>query len=104
MKAYEISKIQKLKFDKDDIYIKVSWCNTKHKYKPRRTSDIKKLIRINTDNPRRMNKWMVTYNDSWIELTQLTVSGKKWGKFYRNVIWKALSKQKYNIDKGSIVL
>lgn len=104
MKDYEISSIKQVKFDKDDIYIQVVWSDTKHKYKPRNTPGVKRIQRINTDKPRKVYKWKVTWNDSWIELTQLTTSGKKWGKFYKNIVWKALSNKRYNITDNAFVL
>ena len=100
MKHYEITDIQKLKFDNQDIWIKVAWRNTLHKSKPRNNNAIKKIIRIN--NKKRKNKYEVIWNDSWIELTQLTTSGKQWEGFYKNIVWKALCSKKYKINKGVI--
>ena len=94
----EVSKIQKIKFDEEDIYIFVKWMQVHTNYKiiiHKKIGTCKKAIK-------RKNMWCTTIKSSWIRLTDLDLAGKHWDNFYMGCLWPAISNR--NNNKKTLII
>ena len=83
MALYEVNTIKAIKFNNEDIFVLVKWENSIFSEKPRLRypGTIKKLV----TNDESM-QWLVIWDDSWIELSQLNDSGDAWKRFYNTKV------------------
>ena len=68
---YNIKAIKKLKFNKRDIFILVSWDDMTYKRKPVIDEKFGTVIYSNRNSWYQTNHWTVKWKDSWIRITVL---------------------------------
>ena len=87
MDSYPIKSIEKFKFAEDDIYVLVSWEDSIFKEEPI-------LSHPGTIIPRQLSdgatEWIVKWENSWIELSELNHSQEEWQTFYNQILLPAL--------------
>ena len=83
---YIIKEIKKLKFNKRDIFILVSWQDMVYEKKPVIDEKFGKVVYDNEQNWRHRRHWTVKWKDSWIKITDLTSTSRLWADFYKTKV------------------
>jgi len=83
MSLHEVRKIKSLKFNKRDIFVLVQWEDSIFSSKPELAYP--GIVR-ETTSVGNVKHWVVRWDDSWIELSQLNDSSKEWNEFYRETV------------------
>ena len=83
-------------FSKQDIYVLVEWENTLHRKKPK-FNKYKGNIKS-----KRNNEWVVQWEDTWIELSELNGSCYEWRTYYKNIVFPQLQDQ-FNVEDCIII-
>ena len=99
MVYYPVKSIEKFKFGQDDIYVLVSWEDSIYKEEP--------IISYpGCIVPRRLSdgsmEWIVKWENSWIELSELSHSNSEWQTFYNQILLPSLE-QMFNTS-GTIII
>ena len=87
MVYYPIKSIEKFKFAEDDLYVLVSWEDSIFSVEPT-------LSHPGCIIPRQLfdgsMEWIVKWENSWIELSELNSSHEEWQTFYSQVLLPTL--------------